>query len=528
MALSRKEKDKRSEHALTPIPDAKPKQKEFFFLDVKTNKEGDFQDVKIKLLELRDLLRNFGFIRYDIEKDFIYSKLQDKVIEEVTANQIIDSFEEYLSSLPAKIDVGRGVEVPKAVLLNKVFNGIGTYFSDKILARLRPTEQITINADKHDTAYFYYKNGYVLVTKSGYSFHPFKDLEGYVWKNQILKRDFKKLDLGEFVSDPKNLKSQWGVFADFLWKVSGQDADRFFSLCTITGYNLHNNTEGKCKATILTDSLISDRSEGRTGKTLYGKAIGKMVNCSDEKKVYCEISGKDFDPMYKHKYQDAGLDTKIIHLNDVTDYFNFSVLYNDITEGIAINRKGETSLRIKPKMILSTNRTIRIEGASDRDRCIEFEFANYFSDKLSPEQEYGHWFFRDWNDDEWALFDNFMILCTMMYLDNNIIKPKSINLERRKLIDYTNSEFIEWMDDLFKTNQIKPGDWNDVKFLFDEITKAYPDFLKDKNHTQKRFNKWLQNYANGTNTLENFSKDRHYKKRMNGYDFMFELKQEKQ
>ncbi len=522
MALSRKEKDARSEVANSPEKEAKPKQIGFDFVQLKFDKEGGFQDLKIKLVELRDLLLNFGFARYDIGMVFTYVKVTDKVVEECNSNKIIDEFEEYLNSLPDKIDI-EGEQIKKQYLLNKIFNGLGTYFSDKVLARLRPEKEILFNADLHNKAFFYYQNGYVAVTANGYTFHKFKELDGYVWKNQILKRDFKVLDLKEEIADISTIKEQWGVFADFMYKVSGQDTDRFLSLCTLTGYNLHNHTEGKCKATILTDSAISDRAEGRTGKTLFGKAIGKMVNCSDDKKVYCEISGKEFDPTYKHKYMAAKLDTKIIHINDLIDYFQFSSLYNDITEGIDINVKGENnSPHIKPKIILSTNRTIRIEGASDRDRCVEFEFANYFSDKRSPEMEYGHWFFRDWKEAEWLLFDNFMILCTMMYLRLGVMMPKSINLERRKLMDYTNNEFVEWMDDRIRVGITRLNDWFDVKELNEEFVKMHADFQKDKHHTQKRFNKWLQNYANYNNNLMNYVKEKHYKKQTSNYLFMFE------
>jgi hypothetical protein len=526
MALSRKEKDQRSELSNTPeIPAKEVTDPNLSFIQIKYDKEGSFQDIKIKLVELRDALKKFGFVRYDIDKEFIYVKLSNNIIEEVTANRIIDEFEEYLDQFPERIDLGED-DIKKSFLMNKIFNGIGTYFSDKILARLRPDEEIQINSDNVTTAHFYYENGFVTVTADGYEFKKYKNLTGYVWKDQILKRNFKQLKLKEELSTTESIKKEWGVFADFCFKISGQDPERLLSLMTIIGYNLHNFTDRKCKATILTDSSISERAEGRTGKTLLGKCIGQMVNANEQGKVYVEISGKDFDPTYKHKYQDAAIDTKIIHLNDVVDYFQFNALYNDITEGISINRKGESPLRIKPKIIISTNRTIRIEGASDKDRCIEFELANYFSDRRSPEQEYGHWFFRDWNQDEWTRFDNFMILCTMTYLRAGIMQPKTINLERRKLMDHCSREFVEWMDDLIRTGTIKPGDWYDQKQLNDDFMAMYHDYRNDKRHTQRRFNRWLQNYANLTPTLVPYDENKHRRKRNDGYDMMFELNPE--
>jgi hypothetical protein len=96
----------------------------------------------------------------------------------------------------------------------------------------------------------------------------------------------------------------------------------------------------------------------------------------------------------------APFNTQIIHIADLKPNTPFSIFYNDITEGIVVEQKNEKPFIIKAKILLSTNQTIKLEGASDYDRCIEFEFSNYFSDKYKPEQEFGHWFFRDWSDNE--------------------------------------------------------------------------------------------------------------------------------
>ncbi len=521
MALSRKEKDTASQY---PPEKKKPDTVDYKynFIKIHTDKEGEFKDMAILHSEFRDLLKSFGFIRYDIERQSIFVLQEEKVISEVTVNVIMDTFEAYIKKLPEELRIG-SFKLKRKYLMDKFLRGLGQLFNDKFLSRLQPDTPVIINNDTQKESYFYFRNGFVKATPEGYDLLPYSKLEGFIWKNQILNRDFVKMEV-----EGKEI-TELSPYARFINLVSGSQ-ERYNSLCSIIGYNLHIYTDMKCKATILTDSAISERSEGRTGKTLFGKALGKMLNCSDEKSVYCEISGKGFDPENKHKYQTCELDTQVVHLNDVKDYFPLTCLYNDITEGISIERKGDQPIKIKPKVIISTNRTIIIDGASAKDRCIEFEFVNYFSDRHSPEDEFGHWFFRDWNIEQWQAFDNFMIYCTSIYLSAGILKPKSINLEKRKLLDQTCKEFIEWLDEKFESTELyfkdKTGTpdegYFDLKTLFTQFNTMHEDYTKDRRHTQKRFNKWMALYTKYTDGFKEYKEEIHRRRRKDGIDIIFE------
>ena len=110
------------------------------------------------------------------------------------------------------------------------------------------------------------------------------------------------------------------MFSKFVFNISGQNDKRFESLKTLIGYLLHGFFETKMKAVNLTDSTISENAEGRSGKTLLGRAIALI-------KMVCEISGKDFDPTNKHKYSSVNLDTQIVFLNDLRKRFDFETLF---------------------------------------------------------------------------------------------------------------------------------------------------------------------------------------------------------
>ena len=79
-----------------------------------------------------------------------------------------------------------------------------------------------------------------------------------------------------------------------------------------------------------------------------------------------------------------------------------------------------------PKISITTNYTVKGEGSSHLRRVFEVEMAGYFNDKNTPEDEFGHLLFSDWNDEEWSKFDNFMLRCVQYYLNNGLVESKTI------------------------------------------------------------------------------------------------------
>jgi hypothetical protein len=152
------------------------------------------------------------------------------------------------------------------------------------------------------------------------------------------------------------------------WSVDTKRLDAFASLI---GYALHTAKKER-RALGFTDTEISDNPEGRTGKTIIGQALGKL-------RVYAEIDGKGFDQADRFRYQDASLDTQVLHINDAgkgRKPFDFEMLFTAVTEGVRVEKKREHTFTIRPTIIISSNRALQISGGSARARVIEFEFAN--------------------------------------------------------------------------------------------------------------------------------------------------------
>ena len=284
-----------------------------------------------------------------------------------------------------------------------------------------------------------------------------------------------------------------------------------------------------CKlfAVILTDCKMSEDGEpnGRTGKTLWGKGLGHMLNTDERGSVFLEINGKDFSPKNKFKYEDANLDTQLIHINDIYNNYNIENSFNDITEGIKIDKKNEKPITIQPKLIFSSNKTIKIEGESAKDRVIQFEFSEHYNSEFNPSIEFGtkkkdgtvepHWFFTDWDENEWLRFDYFMINCITKYFHKGLIRPKEINLSKRTLADHTSPEFINFMTDAISFDGIsynfnENGLSTQITFkieinqsfskrnAFEVFIKLNPDFDNQK-FKQRDFTKWIRMYAKHKN-----------------------------
>jgi hypothetical protein len=483
----------------------------FFVENVTVNTkthETTFKGIKFDKYKFVQLLAHFGFTRYETgeeeKDDFNFVRLKDNVITMVTRNQIIDHVEQFVK---ADYDfAGAGCEHSDSeILINAFYDQIRVVFSKDLFARVRTEEKIIINRDTKDTCYLYYENGFVEITKEGWKLKNYSEMEGSVWEHQMLQRSFTAIPI-----DSESELSTMGYFADFCFRVANQDAGRFKALCSLIGYLIHDFYETVLKAVLITDSSLSEASEGRTGKTLLAKVIGQV-------RSYCEINGKDFDSSDKNKYEDAKLGTQVIHLNDVKNRgrnkFEFEDVFNDVTEGYVVNAKYMTPFRGQSKFMISTNKTLNIVGASQRDRIIEFEMSTFFGEHLRPSDYYGHWFIRDWNEEEFNRFDNFMCYCSQMFFRHGLLEPAAINLGERKLMNHTALEFLEFMDEItlnLKQTGVPWGGYNGVstaslagcelhEFAFDK-RKLYEKFLHDYTDfkawlAMRTFTTWLRQYA---------------------------------
>jgi hypothetical protein len=335
------------------------------------------------------------------------------------------------------------------------------------------TVEVSPKKDDKDNSFIFYNNYAVRTSRSDIELIKYKDIDEVIWKNQVIDRDIELNNESE------------GEFKTFIWLLSKKNVERYYTLKSVIGYLLHSYQHAKPKAIIFNDEMLSDDiPNGGSGKGLIHKGIGHIKNIVVE-------DGKKFDSKSQFAYQNVNKDTQIFLMDDVPKNFNFENLFSIITEGMTVEKKGKDSYRIpfseSPKISITTNYTVKGDGASHKRRVFEVEIANHFNDNHTPEDEFGHQFFNEWDQKEWAKFDNFMIRCIQFYLKNGLVESNKVNLELRKLRNNLGFEFIEFMEmNPFKERIGK----KDVR---DYFNRQYPNLAKF--NTAQKFNNKVKEYC---------------------------------
>jgi hypothetical protein len=348
------------------------------------------------------------------------------------------------------------------------------FFTTEFLSFLKSAE-IKLKEDTQEKAYIYYQNCAVEVTDEKVTEIDYLNLDGYVWKNQIIDRDYKVVD------------HHPSVFREFIWLISGRDVEKYNSFKSVIGYLLHSyKTSANNRAIIFNDETISENPNGGSGKGLFWNALSKMKKVS-------MIDGKTFEFTKSFPYQTVSTDCQILVFDDVKKNFNFESLFSLITEGITLEYKNQDAIKLpvqkSPKILITTNYTVGGVGGSFERRKFEVEFSSYFGAHNTPLDHFKHLLFDEWDIDEWARFDAYMINCLQYFLQNGLQAHEFNNLELRKFIKETSSEFYEFI----KENRIPLNHRNYKGKTFEDFTLEYQDFKKWL--SQKKFKKWLDLYA---------------------------------
>ena len=391
------------------------------FWEVHITKSGN-TIIKIDNLKYASFLVKNGFNKYypeNGEKPTFVRVIENKV-KLSSSDQIKDFVLDYLMNAK-EFDVWNFV-TKNTMLFNESFLNMIDSINLKMLQ------------DDKDTSFIPFKNGVARITKNSIELINYIDVEGYIWENQIINRDFEVV--ANFEND----------FQDFIKKISASDPLRTESLETTLGYLVHSyKDKTDQKAIIFNDQEIDDNPNGGSGKSL-------MLNALANFRKIVKIDGKAFDPKKSDfVYQRVNLDTQILAFDDVRKNFNFENLFSLITEGITVNRKNKDEIFIpferSPKIIITTNYVINGVGSSHERRRHEIEIYQYFNNRRSPLNEYGRLLFDSWNQEDWLKFDNYMISILQLFLRKGLTSTVSINAEAKRLIQATSKDFYDWAMD---------------------------------------------------------------------------------
>ena len=425
------------------------------------------EDGKLRIIpyRLKIYLQNLNYYKYypnDNQKTFVFIQKDDKFIDILTEYQIKDDI---LNRLVAdnQIDAFNLMAEKTRVFTQNYLSMIDTAIID-------------IRRDGIDYAMLYYGNTAVKVYKDRVETIDYCEMEDFVWKNTVIDRDFANVD---------HHKSQ---FRSLIWYCSGECVDKYNTMKSVIGYLLHSyKTSNNNKAIILNDETISDCPNGGSGKGIIINAVAQMKKLS-------MIDGKTFDFNKSFAFQTVNTDTQVLAFDDVRKNFEFERLFSVITEGITIEYKGKDAIKIpvkdSPKIMISTNYTVKADGGSFQRRIFEVEMSDYFGVNRTPVDVFGNLLFDDWDKQEWEKFDKFMINCLQYYLTNGLVESKANNLPLRKFINETSQEFYEYS---CQENQID----RNIRIIKSQFThklqEEYPDMKKWL--TTRIAMKWVKKYC---------------------------------
>lgn len=423
--------------------------------------------VKISQVSFSQFLQECGFYKYFFDKDYSFILITDNVVEEVGPVHIRGYVKEYILNIPEEALEG----VERFELLNALMKGNNIYFGQSSLEFLESIN-IVFNKDESDKSFLYFRNGFVEISRDAVKLKSYRELDGYIWKRQIINREYK----------PTKVRTD---FEKLMMNICKKDVKRFNALKSAIGYLLHRYKDTtRAKAIVFLDEKLSDGAYGRSGKSLVAKAVGKL-------RKTLRIDGRNFKFGNTFAFQSITLDTDIIEFNDVDKKFQFGRLFAVITDDINVEKKNKDEMVIPfedaPKVIISTNYSIEGVDDSTLDRQFVIEFSDFYNMRHTPIKDFRKRFFEEWNEAEWNAFDCFMIECLQYYLENGLVAYDYVNLTEKKLIDMTSVEFAEFVKDL------KPNMDYDKKDLHKLFKEAYEDYDQQKQNT---FTKWLKIYGN--------------------------------
>lgn len=413
-------------------------------------------------------LETCGFRRYYPEDSSfsVLVRVVDNIIDHTSTDKVRDHVLHYLTHEVEDIAVFEHVAASSK------------YFDEKYLGFLSPIEA-HLYQDTDKDGMIYYENCALKVMGDTTEAIQYENMGGYVWRKHIVARKWNATS------------TAGGDFLRFVELVAGGNAQREKSLRSTLGYLMHGyKTSFGNRAVIINDQEVSDSPNGGSGKGLLCQAVGHV-------KRSVTLDGKAFSFDKSFVYQTVGSDTQLIVFDDIPNRFDFERLFSVITEGITLERKNKDAVRLpverSPKIVITTNYTVGGVGGSFDRRRWEVELSGHFSASHTPVDEFGRILFGDWTEEEWAMFDHYMVECLQVFLNYGLVAGDFANIETKKLVKSTSHEFWEWCND----GALPPDVRHYRVDKYDAFTSEFSDYAPRGKYalTKKVFARWLTAWA---------------------------------
>jgi hypothetical protein len=458
----------------------KERELKFWKVSYEDIKKGDEKLTKViansQLTDISNFLNKNGYWGYNTNgnQDFVHINNLNQV-KFVSKEEIFSFLLEYIELNDHLFDnkfESKSVEEDLRKNVRKIETSVINLLKDYS----KHINQKEIRDDK-DFSYVFYRNGVLKIDSLGKTLVSYSDLDGYVWEEKILERDYVEIkEKSKFETFVEKICTSIDEFDKEEFK-----NENFKSAKSILGYLLSKRKiKSDAYAVILCDDNKNDFAEGGRGKTIFANALGLLRN----KQL---IGGRLFKAENQFNFSTITKHTDIIHIDDIPTTFNFSLLYDSITGPLTLEMKYKSQVQIpfedSPKFCITTNSVVQCEGNSHERRVWEFEFSNYFLIKKLKTEFDGDIF--DMTVEEFHRFDTFMTDCIQYYMMVGKIDCEFSSLNDNKLKANIEETLLEYI-----TNYIE----YDKTYIFKEVLQDYNEF-SGSTITPKSLTLALERYA---------------------------------
>lgn len=428
------------------------------------------RDITFDYFEGLEFIKANGFIRTAAEwlgkGEYVLARIEDGIVRQTAETQIRTFVFTYVQRATKDRDV-----------ISLFIRGLGKFLSKEVLERLDLTDADFDHIEKFKQR-FYFLNGQATVTPQGIEFGPVVD---HVWEDRLINRTFVRkpiIDVAvkqedgnfifkrtaegrrcEFLTFLINTSNFWRKQKDITPKELREQTLHVISKVTAIGYLLNDyKFQTELRAIVAVDGTMAEvgQSNGRSGKSLVGVALSKFLS-----QTY--IDGRTTTSDDQFMYTAVTPRTRNIFFDDAMKDFNYEKLFGAITGDLAVNPKNKDRFIIpnarSPKFYITTNHAIPTRSKSTFDRISFLIFSDWYSVAHSPYQDFGHQLFSDWDDDQWNLFDNFLLECNMLYqrslssgwaqAGRGVVTPPLWRILLRAARQTMGEDFLAWAEAYF-------------------------------------------------------------------------------
>ena len=393
-----------------------------------TDKKG----VTIYILDIElyiHWLSQQGYNKVDIGDSYIFVKVTGNIVEKVSRDKIAFFVFYYLMNLQG-VDIGA---VKKMYSVNEK----SICSIDRL--NLLPSLEVNMQRDTSTEVLKFYKNGFITITKDNIVLNKLSDYKGYIWKDNIIDRNFKIIDESQYKES---------IFRQFLCNVVSHKLEREQNMFKSLGY-LQSNFKDRSfsKIVVYSDDNpdSTNDSNGRTGKGLIVQGLGHTTN---KITVGSDTAKNDS----KYMFSTVNESTEIVAFEDLDKLKNLRSFYNATTDDLTIRKMGKEPQIIpfanSPKLLLTYNYFAGDGNSSDMGRIIDIPLDAHYSLYYTPIDDFKIRLFDDFNIEQWQQFDNFMMSCIKLYLSNGLEQVNTKHRQYKELEVKVGKTFLELMENI--------------------------------------------------------------------------------